>query len=304
MQFTQKIRRTAAALLCGLLFSTAAVAAEMPVDGREEAYLVQLQKLKLEERYQNGRITLEEYFEQKEPLDVQEEEYGRPFALVCSPEDLPKRYDTQYNDVQYQKRINREKREALESLYQNQELASPAYYSRRLSLERRADDLEREEERILWESLENPDGRGGDIQNQLWEIRYDQYCNEWEGKLLEALYRTGRIDKERFTDRRDELRKEAEKLAAREKKANREEEKYRLRTVIPEESYNGYLEAKGRLAEIEKELDKLAGQLEAGELGSLSYWDQKAALEEEQNRLHERIRTEFSGYADDSRTQN
>ncbi|MCI8443468.1 MAG: hypothetical protein HFG27_13240 [Provencibacterium sp.] len=299
-----RIFQSMAVLLCGILLAVPAAAADetgKTAEEQQEAYLVRLSQLELEERYQAGKISLEEYFAEKAPLDVQAVKLGSPFAEKADPEQLSSHYQTRYNDVQYQKRVNGERLLELENTYQSHRLASPAYLTSRLRFERRAQQLQREEERILWEGAENPDGRGGDVENALWEARYRVYRCEREQALLKAVYQSEKISKQRFTERQDTLKKEAEMAAAAVKQAGREAEKSGLQRVVPEQDYNGYWDLKKRLNEIEKELEKLEEQLRAGELKSLSYQEKKGALEAERKELREQERTIYRGYEDDPR---
>ena len=76
-----RIFQSMAVLLCGILLAVPAAAADetgKTAEEQQEAYLVRLSQLELEERYQAGRISLEEYFAEKAPLDVQAEKLGSP----------------------------------------------------------------------------------------------------------------------------------------------------------------------------------------------------------------------------------
>lgn len=296
------LQKLSALLLCGAVLMIPAAAeggqlGEDAQDKREAAYLVELEQQKLLKRYQNELITLQEYFERKGPLDAQQEQIGSPFDEAVDPEQMPARYRTLYRDIQLQKQLNGESLAELEET-RRRGLADPAYYRRLYAISRREQELKRREQCVLWQSRENPQGQSSDTGDMLWEALYRVYRNDQEQQLLQAVYEDKKITKERFTERRDALRAEGEQAQAAVKQAEREAEKYQLRTVVPEDGYSDYWQLKERLAEIEKELQELREQWLGEKLNFSQYREQKRALEAEQQELREQKRTLYRGYED------
>lgn len=297
------LQRLSALLMCGamLIVPAAAEDGQAKKDSEEQrkaAYLVELEQQRLLKRYQNDQLTLQQYFEEKRPLDAQQEQLGSPFDEAVDPTQMPARYRTLYRDIQLQKQLNEESRAGLEETRHGRGLADPAYYQQLYAILRKSQELEKQEQCVLWQSRENPQGQGSDTGDMLWKALYRVYRNEQERQLLQAVYEDREITKERFIERRDELQAEGQQAQAAVKKAEREAEEYQLRAVVSEDSYSGYWQLKERLSGIEKELQKLREQWQEEKLETAQYWEQKRALEAEQQELREKKRTLYQGYED------